>query len=210
MYAKSPKALNKITQGVLKTVEKSDPALYERMISKAQSYSGSNSEMVVLEEVIIEFMSALVADPKSVSVSTIDKMRLVFNTLLTSVGAGVKLKDVNSVLSAARAYDLARTENGFDVTAARIMDREQSKASERKSDALIPPHKLKPGKDGKLRITMEETFYKYDIGFKKDIGSDTITKTFNDQWHFINGGKRQLTWVRTLITSPLKLKTDRP
>ena len=190
MYAKSPKALNKITQGVLKTVEKRDPALYERMISKAQSYSGSNSEMVVLEEVIIEFMSALVADPKSVSVSTIDKMRLVFNTLLTSVGAGVKLKDVNSVLSAARAYDLARTENGFDVTAARIMDREQSRASERRSDALIPPHKLKPGKDGKLRITMEETFYKYDIGFKKDIGSDTITKTFNDQWHFINWWKK--------------------
>ena len=190
MYAKSPKALNKITQGILKTVEKSDPALYERMISKAQSYSGSNSEMVVLEEVIIEFMSALVADPKSVSVSTIDKMRLVFNTLLTSVGAGLKLKDVNSVLSAARAYDLARTENGFDVTAARIMDREQSRASERKSDALIPPHKLKPGKDGKLRITMEETFYKYDIGFKKDIGSDTVTKTFNDQWHFINWWKK--------------------
>ena len=33
---------------------------------------------------------------------------------------------------------------------------------------------------------MSETFYKYDLGFKKDIGSQEVTKTFNDSFHFVN------------------------
>lgn len=184
------KKMRGVVSGILKYAAKNDPNLFQRLQGKEFTYA-NEGEMIMLEEVVIEFLSAVVSDPKSVSGGTMDKVRLGLNTVLSFVGSGLSLKDTQSLIAVARNYDLSsKSQSGFDITAMRLMSKRKLREQGRASENLLPPHKLKPGKDGKLRVTMEETFYKHDIGFKKDIGSETITKTFNDQWHFINWWKK--------------------
>ena len=57
---------------------------------------------------------------------------------------------------------------------------------DRQSARMVIPNRIPVSADGKVRVKMQETFYKYDIGFKKDIGSEEIVKEFNDVWHFAN------------------------
>ena len=193
MYDSNPKRLKKITEKIIKVIEKDDPDLYERIESKILTYSKVEggevkNEVEVLEEVIVEFLSAIAADPKSVSISTVGKFQILFNTLLGSLGKdsdGIRIKDVASVYRAATSFSNANSE-GFEMAATRLSKTE----TERQSKALVSPASLKPNADGKVRVSMNVPIYRWVRGVKKDIGSETITKEFNDQWHFINWWKK--------------------
>ena len=56
----------------------------ERLVQKRLSYEGNNAADVVFEEVVIEFMSTLAANP-DISLSLLDKIRLSLNGMLNSV-----------------------------------------------------------------------------------------------------------------------------
>lgn len=193
MYSSSPDRLKKITSNIVSVIEKNDPDLYERIEAKTRTYAefenGSvRNEVEVLEEIIVEFLSAIAADPKSVTISTVGKFQILFNTLLGSLGKdadGIRLKDVASVYNAATSLSNATTE-GFEMAATRLSQTE----SERQSKALVSPASLKPNADGKVKVTMNVPIYRWVRGTKKDIGSERITKEFSDQWHFINWWKK--------------------
>ena len=59
-----------------------------------------------------------------------------------------------------------------------------------RSSKRLSPTKIPASPDGKIRVTTNIPIYRYDLGFKKDIGSERITKEFNDVWHFINWWKK--------------------
>lgn len=193
MYDSNPKRLKKITNNIVSVIKKNDPDLYERIDAKALTYSEVQdgrvqNEVEVLEEIIIEFLSAVAANPKSVTIGTTGKFQILFNTLLGSLGKdsdGIRLKDVASVYRAAASFSNANAE-GFEIEATRLSKAE----TERQSKALVSPAALKPNADGKVKVSMNIPIYRWVRGLKKDIGSETITKEFNDQWHFINWWKK--------------------
>jgi len=193
MYDSNPKRLKKITESIIKVIQKDDPDLYQRIEAKIYTYSNVEggtvkNEVEVLEEVIVEFLSAIAADPKSVAISTVGKFQILFNTLLGSLGKdsdGIRLKDVTSVYRVAASFSNANAE-GFEMAATRLSKSE----SERQSKTLVSPAALRPNADGKVKVSMNVPIYRWVRGVKKDIGSETITKEFNDQWHFINWWKK--------------------
>lgn len=184
------KKLRGIAEGILKYTSKNDPEMHQRLMGKLGSYE-SEGEMIMLEEMVIEFLSAVVSDPGGVKGGTIDKFRLGMNSMLSFVGSGLSLKDAAAMINVAKNYDLSSSaDSGFDVTAMRLMSRRSQEQSNRASEALLPPHKLAPDSDGKVRVTMYESFYRWRNGVKKSIGEEKIQKEFSDQWHFINWWKK--------------------
>lgn len=184
------KKLRRIADGILNYTSKNDPEMHQRLLGKLGSYE-VEGEMIMLEEMVIEFLSAVVSDPSGVKGGTIDKFRLGMNSMLSFVGSGLSLKDAAAMINVAKNYDLSsNADSGFDLTAMRLMSRRNQEQSNRASEALLPPHKLAPDSDGKVRVTMYESFYRWSNGVKKSIGEEKIQKEFSDQWHFINWWKK--------------------
>ncbi|MCW4027632.1 MAG: hypothetical protein NWE76_09140 [Candidatus Bathyarchaeota archaeon] len=190
IYSVNPKKAAGIRAEIRKALS-NDPDLLERIDAKVESYRRDGvSEAVLFEEEVHEFLSALAADPSSVNLKTVDKIRVAINKMIAAaygaVGKEFSIKDTDSLIAIAGKFAAAK--NGK----ASVSSRTQGvrTPNDTKASKMVSPTRIPVNKDGKVVVRMEETFYKYDIGFKKDIGSETITKTFNDVWHFVNWWKK--------------------
>lgn len=184
----------------------SDADLSSRMIAKAEVYAGKEGtgetakdrfksvvsqlsegkQREIAEEVAVEMLSALAGDQK-VSVSTVSKIRLLINEFLIRNfgGKGLEISKNADLLKIAANFKVAaNTGSGAKIS---IID--GSMVTDRGSKR-ISPTRIPVSSDGKIRVTTHIPIYKYDIGFKKEIGSEKITKEFNDVWHFINWWKK--------------------
>tara|TARA_Y100000289_G_C3931177_1_gene156521 strand:- start:497 stop:9928 length:9432 start_codon:yes stop_codon:yes gene_type:complete len=161
----------------------------ERLIQKRLSYEANRKPAdVVFEEVVIEFMSTLAANP-DISLSLLDKIRLSLNGMLTSVHGKSNMKGLtiqNSAQLIQIAQKFADAQAKGETFRLDLVGTEDQDDQDRQSARMVLPNRIPASEDGKVRVKMQETFYKYDIGFKKDIGSEEIVKEFNDVWHFAN------------------------
>lgn len=83
-------------------------------------------------------------------------------------------------------------------------------AKGKKSSALVKPTALVPGADGKITVSMNESFYKWKDGIKKDIGNTRITKKFNDKFHFMNWWKKATNFGSDSHFSGFQTEDGRP
>ena len=167
----------------LKAIIKNDPALTKRVQEKRDTYLanlGKHREGEVREEEIVEILSAIVADPSSVNMTIISKIRALLNRIMSSLG--VKEITINSDSSAIKILHALNNASNLRVEAQAKAD-SQAKASRR-----ISPYSLK--EEGPIKVKYNKTIYKYSKGVKKDIGSTPVEKTFNGKWHFINWWKK--------------------
>lgn len=192
------------------SVASTDVELTKRIVAKAYNYSGKAFDLntiendpvgqyksimeglseqkkrEVSEEVFIELLSAIAGDQK-VNLSTLDKIRLLINEFIIRKfgGAGLEIsKNSDLIKIAANFKAAAKTGRGANVSVT-----EGSMVSS-KSSRPLSPAKIPANKEGKIVVTMGTPIYRWSDGIKKDIGSQRITKEFNDVWHFINWWKK--------------------
>ena len=163
----------------LKKIIKNDPDLLARVEAKEKAYRDGNTEAIVTEEAIIEILSAVVADPSSVNMTVIAKIRLLINKIMSSLGKEFTIDSDASAIKILHALNI-----GAD---ARVEADAKSKAQTRASKR-VSPYALK--EDGPITVKYNKTIYKYSKGVRKDIGSEPVEKTFNGKWHFINWWKQ--------------------
>ena len=186
------------TRKALQALVSKDKALMERVASKenqyTENYKGSKNltesqkEAKVIEEVIVEIMSAIadgeMGDGPKVKMSVMNSfMSIVNDVVMKAFGKDssvISLNDAKQLINIAKNFNRVMENGEFNLTEDSKVDQEMA------SKKLTSPYRIPTNEDGKVVVVMEETFYKYDIGFKKDIGSETITKTFNDSFHFVN------------------------
>ena len=196
LYMKSPRLASRMENLVMKLSEKENLddgslGLRERIrLKKAQYGQEANTQKekaAVFEETVIEFLSAYAANPDRFQFSQVDKFRIALNKMLVdlygAMGKTFQIDSVDTLLEIGKKFSAAQ-ERGetfrFDV----------EEAGDKRASEKISPTRIPTNENGKITVKMQETFYKYDIGFKKDIGSDEVTKEFNDVWHFINWWKK--------------------
>ena len=194
MFKSSPQAIKKIKSDLMNAFAKSDPEFYQRLALKESTYEQEGkSEEVVLEEVIMEFLSAIAADPNSVSLKAVDKARIIFNAILHKAfggdGKSFSLKDAQSIYRSAKSFQVAKDDSNFRISVSDVTE-EEKEDTDRESLRLVPPNKIKPDADGKVRVTVSQSVYSWRHGSRKDIGSEEVVKEFSDQWHFINWWKK--------------------
>ena len=196
LYMKSPRIASRMEGLVMKLAEKENLddgslGLRARIEAKKNQYGqGANTQKQkaeVFEETVIEFLSAYAANPDRFQFSQVDKFRIALNKMLVdlygAMGKTFQIDSVDTLLEIGKKFSAAQ-ERGetfrFDV----------EEAGDQRASERISPTRIPTNENGKITVKMQETFYKYDIGFKKDIGSDEVTKEFNDVWHFINWWKK--------------------
>ena len=171
-----------------------DKALKSRLELKKRVYEQTlagkeNAEGIVREELVVEFISALAGD-QGVELATVDKARYIINQILASfyskLGMTYKLKDANDVLRFAAGLDIAKNNS--------LNSKVSSGKSGTKASKALSPASLRP-KDGKLSVTFSVPFMFQSGRYGNNFGDVTsmkrdVTKTFKDQWHFINWWKR--------------------
>ena len=166
-----------------------DAALLARVKAKRESYEEGKdmSESELLGEELMEMFSYLSGD-QEVDISMINKARLIDNQIMASVfgkkAAQFQINDTDSFIKAAGAMRAARARA---IEVGKTSDASQT----RKSSRGLSPASLR-AKDGKLTVKFHRVIYKrYGFGEKpKNIGDYADTKTFRDQWHFINWWKK--------------------
>lgn len=174
--------LNKIK----KEVFDNDPKLLERVKLKRAVYAqNGKGEVEVNGEEFAELLSAIAGD-QGVELSRINRARLIFNEILSKAlgkfGRQFHIKSTSDFMKIAGALRAARN-NPIAITV------DQTSAQKSASRSLSPAS-LRPGENG-LTVSFLKPIYKYyGYGEKKDIGSQRVTKTFSDQWHFINWWKK--------------------
>lgn len=72
----------------------------------------------------------------------------------------------------------------------RLEERIRRNEDEWNARPVVAPTKIKPRPDGKIVVSMVQDIFKYDIGFKKSIGSERVQRVFEDKWHFVNWWKK--------------------
>ena len=196
LYMKSPRLASRMENLVMKLAEKENLddgslGLRERIRLKKEQYgqeaNTQKEKAAVFEETVIEFLSAYAANPDRFQFSQVDKFRIALNKMLVdlygAMGKTFQIDSVDTLLEIGKKFSAAQ-ERGetfrFDV----------EEAGDQRASERISPTRIPTNENGKITVKMQETFYKYDIGFKKDIGSDEVTKEFNDVWHFINWWKK--------------------
>ena len=189
LFDTNPARAKQIRAEIRKALSR-DKALMERIDAKVDSYRRDGvSEAVLFEEEVHEFLSALASDPSSVNLKIADRVRLAINKMIAAVygkaGKEFMIKDTDSLIAIAGKFAAAK--NGDAVMSSRTQGNQDTNA---RASKMVSPASLRPGEDGKVKVTMARSIYKYDVGFKKSIGSETVTKEFRDQWHFINWWKK--------------------
>lgn len=196
LYMKSPRLASRMERLVMKLAEKENLddgslGLRERIESKKSQYGQGavtqKQRAAVFEETIIEFLSAYAANPDRFQFSQVDKFRIALNKMLVdlygAMGKTFQIDSVETLLEIGKKFSAAQ-ERGetfrFDV----------EEAGDQRASERISPTRIPESSDGKIRITTNIPIYRYDLGFKKNIGSERITKEFNDVWHFINWWKK--------------------
>jgi hypothetical protein len=189
MFDTNPAKAKSIRAEIRKALSR-DKALLERIDAKVDSYRKEGvSEAVLFEEEVHEFLSALAADPSSVNLKVADRIRLAINKMIATVygkaGKEFMIKDTDSLIAIAGKFAAAKNGGAFMSSRRDGVQDTNSRASK-----MVSPAKLTKNADGKVEVKMNVPIYRTIRGLKKDIGSETITKEFTDQWHFINWWKK--------------------
>ena len=168
---------------------KDNGALLNRLVAKEATYrEQGKSDAEVMEEVVLDLVSAM-SGGQNLPMGLVDSVRKFVNDLFVLAGLSKKmsLRDGSSLFKLASQLEAAR-KSGKRFT----MDskKEPTEAADPKQSSAVKPLGLKAGADGKVTVAMNESFYKWNDGIKKDIGQTRITKKFNDKFHFINWWKK--------------------
>lgn len=182
----SPGDQRALLDRIKKEVFDNDSKLLERVAVKREVYAKNGYDESGLNgEELAELMSAIAGD-QGVELSRVNKARLIFNQILSKAlgkfGRQFHIKSTSDFMRIAGALKAAR-ENAINVS----VDGVDVAAKESRS---LSPAALRPGENG-LTVSFLKPIYKYyGYGDKKDIGATRVTKTFRDQWHFINWWKK--------------------
>ena len=187
LFEANPGKAKSIRKEIQRAISR-DKALADRIAAKAETYrSQGKSEAVVFEEEVVEFLSALAADPSSVNLKIVDRVRIAINKMLVAaygaVGKEIAIKDTDSMISIAAKFSAASEGR------AKLSNRNTS-ASGTMESSMVSPASLRPDENGNLKVQIAVPTYRRVRGLKKEIGSHLVTKTFSDQWHFINWWKK--------------------
>ena len=165
-------------------IVKSDKGLSERLAAKESTYKQTESDAVVDEEVLVEFLSAVAAGDLSVKTGLASKVRVIINKILSAAGMkDLTIKSDSSVLDMVAA--IKRFQDGADL---RVETQQKAKDQTKKSQRLSA---FALSEDGPIEVKFQRTNYKYyRDGSRKDIGSYEDSMTFNGKWHFINWWKK--------------------
>ena len=182
-------AARKLENTLLKIAGRSNvEGFKERLEDKRKSYGGP-TDPKVFEEVVIEFMSTIAANP-DINLGLLSNVVIGFNNMLSALGGnkvakGFKISNAAQVMEIAKRFADAQAKGEtfeFDVEGSSLSPDSEDAASAR----LVNPTRIPANEDGKVVISMGKPIYRWLRGVKKDIGTETITKEFNDVWHFIN------------------------
>jgi len=189
IFENNPKQAAAIRKEIKRALSK-DKALAQRIEDKAATYRDEGkSESVIFEEEVVEFLSALAADPSSINLKVVDRIRVAINKMMVmaygAVGKQFAIKDTDSLISIAAKFSAAK--EGRANMAAR---NSQNSNGEARASSMVSPASLRPDENGKLTLEIDVPTYSRRGGIRKEIGSHPITKTFRDQWHFINWWKK--------------------
>ena len=189
IFENNPKQAAAIRKEIKRALSK-DKALAQRIEDKAATYRDEGkSESVIFEEEVVEFLSALAADPSSINLKVVDRIRVAINKMMVmaygAVGKQFAIKDTDSLISIAAKFSAAK--EGKANMAAR---NSQNSGGNAMASSMVSPASLRPDENGKLTLEIDVPTYSRRGGIKKEIGSHPITKTFRDQWHFINWWKK--------------------
>lgn len=189
IFENNPKQAAAIRKEIKRALSK-DKALAQRIEDKAATYRDEGkSESVIFEEEVVEFLSALAADPSSINLKVVDRIRVAINKMMVmaygAVGKEFAIKDTDSLISIAAKFSAAK--EGKANMAAR---NSQNSGGNARASSMVSPASLRPDENGKLTLEIDVPTYSRRGGIKKEIGSHPITKTFRDQWHFINWWKK--------------------
>ena len=188
LYLTNPDAAKAFKEN-LKKIAGRNPELLARLEAQEQSYKNSGKpEHEVFEEGVIELLSAFASD--STEMSIIDRIRVAINKMMLTMGGGKEfaISSNDSMQSIIAKFSLAQDQG---VTFGSNIKADDTISTDMAS-AMVSPAKLKKNEDGSVTVNFQKTIYKH-YGFgegKKDIGGFAKSKTFRDQWHFINWWKK--------------------
>ena len=194
MYSKNPDAAKRFRDNIASIVARRNPDLIERMEAKADVY-GQKPAAEVFEETTIELLSALAAG--DVDLGIIERVRIAINKMMVAyhgaIGKDLMITNADSMRTIIAKFAVAQ-EKGIAFGSVMDTDSKALQGDTRSSQAIKPvsPAKLKKNADGTVTVNYHKTIYKY-YGFgegRKDIGGAPKSKTFRDQWHFINWWKK--------------------
>ena len=184
IYAEKPQKLRDLKNNLIGLV-KSDKALMDRIKAKAEQYERKSSdgnvknELEVLDEVIVEIVSAISGDQK-VKMDMGAKLKLFINRTIDAAmgraGRELKITSDSSALSILSKYvDLVKSGQTFTVESA------EGDIKTRKSAKLYPS---KLPDDEPFVMEFNKTYF--DKKFGAPLPSRIGQQEFNGKWHFIN------------------------
>ncbi len=190
MYSKNPDVAQSFRDNIAAIVARRNPDLIERMEEKERAY-GSKPKAEVFEETTIELLSALAAG--DVDLGIIERVRIAINKMMIAIhgAAGKDLAITNSDSMRAIIAKFAMAQEKGIVFGSDLTVDSQAFAGETRASERVSPARLAKNEDGTVTVTYNKPIYKYfGFGERKDIGSAKQTKSFRDQWHFINWWKK--------------------
>ncbi len=190
MYSKNPDVAQSFRDNIAAIVARRNPDLIERMEEKERAY-GSKPKAEVFEETTIELLSALAAG--DVDLGIIERVRIAINKMMIAIhgAAGKDLAITNSDSMRAIIAKFAMAQEKGIVFGSDLTVDSQAFAGETRASERVSPARLAKNEDGTVTVTYNKPIYKYfGFGERKDIGSVKETKSFRDQWHFINWWKK--------------------
>lgn len=191
MYSKNPDAAKRFKSN-LESIAGRNKELLERVkLKEAQYRSESKSEAEVFEEGAIELLSAFASG--DVDLGLIERVRIAINKMMIAIhgatGKDLAITNSDSMRAIIAKFAMAQEKGivfGSDLTVDSQAFSGETRASER-----VSPARLAKNEDGTVTVTYNKPIYKYfGFGERKDIGSTKETKSFRDQWHFINWWKK--------------------
>jgi hypothetical protein len=191
MYSKNPDAAKRFKAN-LESIAGRNKELLERVkLKEAQYRSESKSEAEVFEEGAIELLSAFASG--DVDLGLIERVRIAINKMMIAIhgatGKDLAITNSDSMRAIIAKFAMAQEKGivfGSDLTVDSQAFSGETRASER-----VSPARLAKNEDGTVTVTYNKPIYKYfGFGERKDIGSTKETKSFRDQWHFINWWKK--------------------
>ena len=191
MYSKNPDAAKRFKAN-LESIAGRNKELLERVqLKEAQYRSESKSEAEVFEEGAIELLSAFASG--DVDLGLIERVRIAINKMMIAIhgatGKDLAITNSDSMRAIIAKFAMAQEKGivfGSDLTVDSQAFSGETRASER-----VSPARLAKNEDGTVTVTYNKPIYRYfGFGERKDIGSAKETKSFRDQWHFINWWKK--------------------
>jgi hypothetical protein len=169
-------------------IAKADEAMLNRLKAKKLTYEQQGKpSSEVMEEVVIDLISALSGGTASVNMSFANKVRMLYNKLVSyaygKAGKELELSSPSQIFTVAASLDAARKSG-------KLFKFNVSDSSSSSQSRVVRPSALKKGDDGYVTVKVHKSLYSWKEGVKKDVGTFPQVKKFRDQWHFVNWWKK--------------------